>query len=250
MRPSKALVLMAKAPVPGTVKTRLCPPLTPAAAAGLYAGMLSDLAEELEAGLRSVRRYLFFFPPGGERHFDAEPFRRFERVAQRGRTLGERMDRAIRIALSHGARRVVVIGADCPFLTASRIRSAFRELSGPADLVLGPSEDGGFTLIGVSFPVPYLFRGVPWGTGSVLAEVTSRCRRAGLSYLFLPTEPDVDRPADLETLRRRIAGRADPACPRTRRWLGGSTDDGEAPSGLGKGSASSRGRDRRLRTGR
>ncbi|GAB4363321.1 MAG: hypothetical protein Kow00128_03930 [Deltaproteobacteria bacterium] len=252
MRPSKALILMAKAPLPGTVKTRLCPPLTAASAASLYAGMLSDLAEEVGAGLRGVRRYLFFFPPGteAEAHFDAKPFRRFERVLQRGRNLGERMDRAIRVALSDGARRVVVIGADCPFLTASRIRSAFRELSGPADLVFGPSEDGGFYLIGASFPVTDLFRGVAWGTGSALAEVASRCRRSGLSFAFLPTEFDVDRPADLDALRRRFAGRLVPACPRTRRWLGGSTGVGPAPSGAGRGSASSRGPGRRFHTGR
>jgi len=248
MGPDSAVILMAKAPVPGTVKTRLCPPWTAAAAASLYSRMLSDVAEEVGGRLRGVRRYLFFSPPGEERRFRSAPFRRFERIRQQGRDLGERMDRAIRLAVSRGAKRVVVIGADCPLLSAQRIRSAFRELSGPADLVFGPSEDGGFYLIGASFPVPFLFRGVSWGTGSTLAEVTSRCRRAGLSYAFLPTELDVDRPEDLVELRRRIAGRAAPPCPRTRRWLGEPIAAGPATFAAGKGSASSPGRDRRPRT--
>jgi len=242
-----AVILMAKAPLTGTVKTRLCPPLTPASAVSLYTCLLTDVAEEMGNRLPEARRYLFFAPPEEENRFLSGPFRRFERVAQRGKNLGERMDRAIRTALSRGARHAVVIGADCPFLSAARVRSAFRELSGPADLVLGPSEDGGFYLIGASFPVPFLFRGVAWGSGSTLAEVASRCRRAGLSYALLPTELDVDRPEDLETLRRRAVRRAVPPCPRTRRWLGRLTSAWPALSVAGKGSASSRGRGRRPR---
>lgn len=247
MGPETAVILMAKAPLPGTVKTRLCPPLTRRSAASLYTCLLTDVAEEMGNRLRGGRHYLFFAPPDGENHFLSAPFRRFERVAQRGKDLGERMDRAIRTALSRGARHAVVIGADCPFLSAARVRSAFRELSGPADLVLGPSEDGGFYLIGASFPVPFLFRGVAWGTGSTLAEVVSRCRRAGLSYALLPTELDVDRPEDLETLRRRAVRRAVPPCPRTRRWIGKLTAVRPALSAAGRGSASSRGRGRRPR---
>lgn len=247
-----ALILMAKAPFPGTVKTRLCPPLTHGSAASLYTCLLADVAEEMGNRLRGVRRYLFFAPPEGESHFLSAPFRRFVRVAQRGKDLGERMDHAIRTALSRGARHAVVIGADCPLLPSSRIRSAFRELSGPADLVLGPSEDGGFYLIGASIPVPFLFRDVSWGTGATLAQVVSRCRRAGLSYALLPTELDVDRPEDLETLHRRAVRRAVPPCPRTRRWLGrlASTSARPALSAAGKGSASSRDRGRRPHIGR
>lgn len=216
---SQALILMAKAALPGTVKTRLTPPLSPRSAASLYSCLLGDVAEEMGKRLHGVRRYLFFSPPDGKPHFQTALFRRYEPVPQRGKDLGARMDHAIRTALARGARKAVVIGADCPFLSAGRVRSAFRELDGPADLVFGPSEDGGFHLIGVSFPVPFLFRGVAWGTGSVLGEITRRCRRAGLSYAFLPAEFDVDRPEDLETLRRRAAVRGSPPCPRTRRWI-------------------------------
>ena len=240
-----ALILMAKAPLPGSVKTRLCPPLAPRSAASLYASMLTDVAEEMGNRLRGVRRYLYFSPPEEERRFLSPPFRRFERVAQRGRNLGERMGRAIRTSLKCGARHAVVIGADCPSLSASRVRTAFRDLSGSADLVLGPSQDGGFYLIGASFPVPFLFRGIRWGTDSVLAEVILRCRRVGLSYSILPVESDVDRPKDLETLLHPAGLRTTVSCPQTRRWLRwfASTSAGRAFSASGKGSAFSQGRD-------
>lgn len=249
MHPKEAVILMAKAPLPGRVKTRLCPLLSARSAVSLYQCLLTDVAEEMGMRLRGVRRYLFFSPPEEENRFLSAPLRQFERVPQRGRDLGERMDRAIRTALSRGARHVVVIGADCPFLSAARVRAAFRELSGPADLVLGPSEDGGFYLIGASFPVPFLFRGVDWSTDSTLAQVASRCRRAGLSFSLLPPELDVDRPEDLETLRRSAIRRAVPPCPRTRQWLEGMppTSGGPALSG-GTGPASSRGQVRRPRS--
>lgn len=247
METETAVILMAKAPVPGTVKTRLCPPLIPGSATSLYTCMLEDVAAEMGDRLQGVRRYLFFTPQEQETRFLSAPFRRFERVPQQGKDLGERMDRAIRTALTRGARRAVVIGADCPFLSAVRVRAAFRELSGPTDLVFGPSEDGGFYLIGAPFPVPFLFRGVAWGTGSALAEVVSRCRRTGLSYALLPMELDVDRPEDLEALRRRAIRRSMPRCPRTRRWLERFISAGTAPDAAETESVSSRGRDRQPR---
>jgi uncharacterized protein len=216
-----ALILMAKAPVPGTVKTRLCPPLSPRAAAALYSCLLEDIADEMSARLPGVRRILFHSPPGGDAHFRSAPFRGFELRPQRGAGLGERMEHALRTVLLEGAGRAVVIGADCPSLSAGRVRAAFRELSRSADVVLGPSEDGGFHLIGMGSPRPSLFRKVAWGGRSVLSDVCLRCRAAGLTYAFLPVEFDVDTPDDLSTLRRWADSRGTPPCPRTRRWLTG-----------------------------
>ena len=215
-----ALILMGKAPFPGTVKTRLCPPLAPGEAAALYACFLEDIAEE--AGrLRGVRRYLFFAPAEGEAYFRAGPFSAFHLHPQAGSDLGERMERATLEAFSGGARRVVVIGADCPALSAERIRSAFRELSNAAGTVFGPAEDGGYYLVGVGEPAPFLFRGIEWGAPTVLATSLSRCRDAGIPYALLPWESDVDTAEDLVSLRRRVRAHARPACPRTRRWLRG-----------------------------
>lgn len=213
-----ALILMAKAPLPGQVKTRLSPPFTKRAAASLYACLLEDTAREM-AGLKRVRRFLFYSPPGSGRFFRGEPFSRFELVPQSGRDLGERMAAAFETAFTLGSGRTVLVGADCPVLSASLVRVAFRELASTAGAVFGPSEDGGFYLVGLSTPVPSLFRDVRWGTSTVFSEVSGRCREAGISYSLLRPAFDIDTPEDIGSLVRWARTCSVPACPRTRKWL-------------------------------
>ncbi len=218
MRQTDALILLAKAPVPGGVKTRLCPPLTPAGAAAFYACLLEDTAAEM-ARVADAHRFLFHAPPAGRRFFRGGSYSRFELLPQSGRDLGERMENAFAAAFGRGFARVVLVGADCPVLTAARVRSALRELGASARAVFGPSRDGGFYLVALSTPAPSLFRGTRWGTASVLASVVSRCRDAGLPYALLSPGFDVDTAADLSALRDWAGERSSPACPRTRRWL-------------------------------
>lgn len=218
MTRNDALILMAKAPLPGQVKTRLSPPFTKRAAAGLYACLLEDTAREM-AGLKRVRRYLFYSPPGSGRLFRRDPFSLFELHPQSGGNLGKRMAAAFETAFSLGACRTVLVGADCPVLSATRVREAFRELASSAGAVFGPSVDGGFYLIGLSCAVPSLFRDVRWGTATALSEVSGRCREAGLSYSLLRPGFDIDTPEDVASLARWARTRSMPTCPRTRRWL-------------------------------
>ncbi len=218
MRGDNALILLGKAPAPGKVKTRMCPPLSPRAAADFYACMLADAAGEA-AALRGIRRYLFYAPPGGKAHFLAAPYSRFLLREQAGVDLGERMTRAAEEAFAGGARRVILIGADCPALSAARIRSAFGELADAADAVFGPAGDGGFYLAGLNGPVSTLFLGFEWSTPTVLDLVLSRCRQAGMTYALLPVESDVDTGDDLAELRRWARAHPRPPCLRTRRWL-------------------------------
>lgn len=218
MRGDDALILMGKAPVPGEVKTRMCPPLSRREAAEFYACLLADAAGEA-ATLRGVRRYLFYAPPRGRAHFLVGPFSAFLPRVQEGSDLGERMAHAAGEAFADGAQRVVIIGADCPALSAARIRSAFRELADGAGAVFGPAEDGGFYLVGLNAPVPSLFGGVVWSAPTVLEEVLSRCRRAGITYALLPLESDVDTSDDLEELREWARAHRRPLCPQTRGWL-------------------------------
>lgn len=215
-----ALILMAKAPAPGEVKTRLCPPLSPRSAASLYRRLLLDAAEEL-GRVRGARLLLFHAPPGAAGRFRAAPFRPFALAPQAGRDLGERMESAAGEAFRGGARRVVIAGADCPALSASRVGEAFRELSAGAAAVFGPSVDGGFYLAGLRFPPPPVFRGVTWGTPSALGDVVARCAALALPYALLPPERDVDTAEDLDALAAWAGRHARPACPRTRRWLSG-----------------------------
>jgi rSAM/selenodomain-associated transferase 1 len=218
MKGGDVLILMCKAPIPGKVKTRLCPPLSPRRAAELYTALLEDAAEETMS-LRGVRRYLFFSPPESKAFFSSVLFSGFSLLEQAGGDLGERMAHAISEVFAVGARRAVMIGADCPALTAGRIRSAFAELSRGADAVFGPAEDGGVYLVGLSAPAPFMFRGIEWSTPAVLQSMLTRCRNACMAYALLPAESDVDTPEDLAALREWLRARSRPPCPRTRGWL-------------------------------
>ena len=216
--PDEALVMVVKEPSPGRVKTRLCPPLSPEEASRLYACLLADSAEEM-AALRFVRRYLFLDPPESAGRVTGGPFAAFEPLPQRGGNLGSRMLGAASLAFRRGAVRAVIVGADCPALTAGRVRQAFRELRDGAEAVFGPSADGGYYLAGLCSPGTHLFEGIPWGTGTVLRETAARCRAAGAAFSLLPPERDVDRYEDLLALREWAASRTSPRCRRTREWL-------------------------------
>jgi rSAM/selenodomain-associated transferase 1 len=215
-----AVVLMAKAPVAGRVKTRLCPPLTPGESASLCACMLRDMAGELST-LPRVRRYLFLDPPEPAEFQWGKPFSAFERFPQRGEDLGDRMLDAAATAFRRGAHRVVIVGADCPALSAGTVGRAFRELSTGASVVFGPSGDGGFYLVGLSSPDERLFRGFRWSTAEVLRNAAARCRILSAPFSFLPPARDVDIGEDLLALREWVRTHARPACPRTREWITG-----------------------------
>lgn len=217
----ETVVLMAKAPVAGRVKTRLSTPLSSEEASSLYEGMLWDTAACL-ASPPGIRCRVFFSPRESAPYFGREPFDVFRADPQQGADLGERMSHAIGAAFAEGARRVAVVGADCPALSPRRIRQAFRELRDGAEAVFGPTSDGGFYLAGfVSDPGEIFGKGVAWSTGSVLATVTERCRKRGMAWSLLAEERDIDTMDDLAWLRDQVAGGRSPRCPETRRRISG-----------------------------
>jgi len=244
----EAVVLMAKAPVAGRVKTRLCPPLAPADAARLYACMLGDAAEEISSVAR-IARYLFLDPPVAANAMQEAPFSSFERFPQRGKDLGEKMRDAAATAFRRGARRVVIVGADCPSLSAGTVRRAFLELSTGASVVFGPSADGGYYLVGLACPDERLFRKFTWSTPTVLLDTVARCRALSIPFSFLQPEHDVDTGEDLHALGEWARTHARPACPRTRVWItgffgpggGGFPGSPERTPGPPRGSRSRRG---------
>jgi uncharacterized protein len=182
------IIVFAKAPVPGKAKTRLIPRLGEWRAARLHAQLTADAvrtARAAECGpveLHGTAQHSFF------RSLNA-PFR-----VQRGRDLGERMYHAL--SRNPGA---ILIGADCPELTAADLRRAARWLRGGYDLVLAPAEDGGYALIGARRVSPEMFRGIAWGTSAVYSETVERLK--GKRWRALRTLWDVDRPEDLPRLR-------------------------------------------------
>ena len=241
-------MLMAKAPVAGRVKTRLCPPLAPSEATRLYACMLGDAADEISSVAR-VARYLFLDPPVAADVMREAPFSPFERFPQRGKDLGEKMWDAAATAFRLGAVRVVIVGGDCPALAAERLRRAFRELREGAEAVFGPSADGGYYLVGLAWPDERLFRRIPWSTPTVLQDTVVRCRTLSIPFSFLQPGRDVDTGEDLLALREWARTHARPACPRTREWItgffgpggGGFPGSTERTPGPPRGSRSRRG---------
>ena len=193
---------MAKAPLPGQVKTRLCPPCTLEEAAELYRHFLLDTFE-LAARLQGVTVTVAYFPSEAEKTFKSMAPSSFELMPQGGNNLGERLSNAFEQLFFLGYKQVVAIGADSPTLPLVYIRRSF-ELLPRADLVLGPSTDGGYYLIGMKAPHRDLFVGVTMGTDKVLLQTSERARRANLRVSLLPPWYDVDTRDDLERLRAEL----------------------------------------------
>lgn len=206
-----ALVVFVKAPVPGAVKTRLCPPVAPARAAALYRAFTKDTLDHARR-VAGARLYVAY---EGDARFPnlswlaSAP----SSFPQDGATLGERLERAFNSCLRQHDK-VVIIGSDAPHIPFSVYDQAFESLD-HADLALGPSRDGGYYLIGLKRPEPRLFRDIAWSTGAVLRATTQGAHELGLTTRLLPEEFDVDSFADLEQLARLLSrGQASVPCTR------------------------------------
>jgi uncharacterized protein len=192
----RAVAVFAKAPVPGTVKTRLAGRLDPAAAARLQQ-TLTTLALKRARALPDVRVELWIDGP-----LDHPFLLRSVRdlgisiQPQRGEDLGSRMAHAIEAMLAHSSR-ALVIGTDCPAQRTADLEAAFAALD-KADAVVQPAEDGGYVLIGMKRCHAELFRAVPWGTDQVMPTTRARAASAGIQLAELPLSWDLDRPADFE----------------------------------------------------
>src|SRR5262245_9431304 len=195
------IVVMAKYPSPGSVKTRLAAQIGAAAATELSAAFIRDLSARLRAAGLPV--FWAVWPP------DA-PFARLvgrqRCIPQVGRGLGTRLGNAIRTCLESARLPVIAIGTDSPHLELARLGEAAGALAGGTDVVLGPATDGGYYLIGLRAPCPQLFRGIAWGSSTVLEATLARARTASLQVRLLAPTFDVDDLDGLETLRALLAG--------------------------------------------
>ena len=196
--PEYRILIFARAPVPGACKTRLVPVLGERGAAELARTLMRHQFAVLDQA-RVAPAILCCTPD--HRH----PFFRVRgetKWIQRGRDLGERMHDAARRALGE-AQRVVLVGSDCPALSADYLAGAFERLD-TADLVLGPAEDGGYVLLGLRRLDRSLFRDIAWGTSSVLEQTLERVAELGWRHELLEPLWDVDRPEDLARLAREF----------------------------------------------
>jgi len=195
-QPPARLVVFAKAPVPGSAKTRLIPALGAAGAAALAQRMLDrTLQHALAAKVESVE--LCMGPAPGHaawRHVTLPPG--LPCTAQGEGDLGERMAAAIDRVVRERRQPVVLMGTDCPGLSAELISEAARQLQ-VHDAVIVPVADGGYSLIGLKSPCPELFTAMPWSTSAVAGETLRRLAALGLSVWLGPMLHDIDEPADL-----------------------------------------------------
>ena len=217
MSKRNTLLVVAKQPFPGQTKTRLCPPLSYTQAADLYECFLRDTLDVMRQ-VHGVHWMIGFLPEDAQDYF-RQLAPDMELASQHGASLGERLDHLLTEALAGGSQRAVIMDSDSPTLPAEYISQAFDQLI-DTDVVLGPTRDGGYYLIGMKQPQSHSLRQVQMSTPRVLADTLALAESTGLSVFLLPAWHDVDTIADLHQLDEEITrssknGRA----AATRDWL-------------------------------
>jgi rSAM/selenodomain-associated transferase 1 len=200
------LVILAKTPVPGRVKSRLAASVGASAAARRYQRMLAEVACVGAATASMDERVsvgVYFSP---RRHPVLDRLSHRHGFTQHAQPLGDLGARLRWIAHRElvGMDALVIIGGDCVGLSPEHLHRAFDKLHEGEDVVLAPAGDGGYTLIGLRSPARQLFLGIPWGGPDVLRRTLRQANRAGLSLSLLPTATDLDDMADLKSWRRRV----------------------------------------------
>lgn len=182
------LILFVRKPEKGKVKTRLAAGIGEEAALEVYEKLLHHTRECLHA--LSVNICVWYAGEIAENDL----WEGFEKHLQQGHDLGERMENAFKKSFSQGAKRVVIIGSDNPWLQTHHITQAFEALH-TADAVIGPAEDGGYYLLGMKRPLYHVFKNKSWSTESVLKDTLTDLH--GKDVILLETLNDIDRAEDL-----------------------------------------------------
>ncbi len=186
------LIIFAKEPLPGQVKTRLCPPLSFKAAARLYGQFLKDVLGEM-AKMPEVKIALAYTPAPARPFFENLAAPGLNLVPQTGEDLGERLRQAFDWGFGQGAGIVLIRNSDSPDLPGEVVTEAREVLArNQAQVVLGPCPDGGYYLVGLKNPEPQLFQDIAWSGPTVLADTLARAGRRGLTLHLLPSWPDID----------------------------------------------------------
>ena len=215
---------MTKAPRAGKVKTRLTPPLTREEAAALNICFLRDISAAIGRVGGNARGIGCFTPVGSEEMYrDIFPAE-FQLLAQHDGDLSERLVGATGDLFGRGFASVCLINSDSPTVPTSVFAEAARLLSSPREeVVIGPSDDGGYYLIGIRKPRPRIFEGIDWSTSRVCAQTLERAAEIGLNVRLLPAGYDVDDRKTLHRLCSELLGSdasgAPEIAPVTRQFL-------------------------------
>lgn len=229
---ARALVVVAKPAIAGEVKTRLCPPLTSLQARALYECLLKDVVAKM--GKYSDADLWVAFAPNGEEYFRRHFAGTVRLIAQRGRDLGERLHHVFVDLFHRGYREIVITDSDSPTVPLSSIELAYGKLADEqCQLVLGPSMDGGYYLIGLKSPVQELFQRISWSTEAVLSQTLQRASEAELRTALLPRAYDIDVERDLHRLRSDLGKHhgLQELVPRTAVFLQSFFKEPEGPVG-------------------
>lgn len=219
-KPLCAIVVMAKQPEPGKVKTRLCPPLSPGQAADLYEAFFLDTVS-LVSGIEHTDLFVAYDPDTARDFFSRIVSAAVKCIPQGSGDLGDRLVRISHRLFDLGYRKLIILASDTPLLPREVIRCAIARLD-EIDVVLGPCDDGGYYLIGLRFCAPALFAGIPWSTSQVLDLTLQRAREAKMTWELLPHGYDIDTWEDAERLSMDLKGNAagdSDRCMRTKKAL-------------------------------
>jgi uncharacterized protein len=244
---SHALVIMAKAPISGAVKSRLVPPLTEDEAAGLNRCFIRDVCASIEAAAATVADesdariagLIAYSPLGMEAAFDGLAPASFRLIAQRGDGLTERLINVADDLFGGGYESVALMNSDSPTLPASILASAVANLAQPGDrIAIVGADDGGYCLIGLKRRHWRIFEDIAWSTAAVFAQTLERVGELGLHAAPMPPWYDVDDAAALRRLAGELFGNPAAkeapteiqgfAAPATRAWLSTALDGGLA----------------------
>ncbi len=199
------LIIFARYPEIGKVKTRLIPDLSAEAATVIYQE-LAEYTLNQARSLRLIRNIAIevWFTGGTEDQMKAWLGDDLDYQIQVGETLGDRLIYALQSTIQRGSKSILIIGTDCPELDAQILNQGFSQLQNH-DLVLGAATDGGYYLIGLQKFIPELFMHIPWSTSEVLAKTLNIAQALGMSQFILPTLTDVDTAQDLEVWEKAKA---------------------------------------------
>lgn len=194
MNNKPALGIVFRIPEYGKVKKRLAAQIGLDMALKTYAAMLYETIKNISK-LTDIDIYGFYEGLASTHH---DVFKKFQPIPQKGKDLGEKMLNAVQWLFEKGYNKVVLIGADSPDLPVYYIKDTFSKLN-YYELVIGPAEDGGYYLIGMNMPLDVLFKGIKWGSNSVLKDTISIANNEGIRYFLLPQWYDID---DTKSLRK------------------------------------------------
>lgn len=215
-----AIIVFARVPAPGLVKTRLTPALDKVEAAHLYTAFLQDALEQYARIGADIRLYLAPSSSDLEKNIVPEGVSVHD---QNGKGLGGKMANAFVETFAAGYERVIILGTDHPTLPSDFIEVAFESLSSLRSVVIGPADDGGYYLLGMTDFIPELFQKMEYSHGDVFRQTLKRLPPEGVDVTILPGWYDIDTPEDVHRLACELAT-AGASIRHTRRAMRGLSE--------------------------